>query len=59
MGMTIKSLKTVCLSRQFSFYKALEDILDYCRAILSPLRSDEAEGMKCEKLASLPKAVHN
>lgn len=62
MGMTIKSLKTVCPSRWFSFYEALEDILDYWRAILSFLRSDEAKGTKCEKLKSLissPEAVHD
>lgn len=62
MGMTIKSLKTVCPSRWFSFYEALEDILDYWRAILSFLRSDEAKGTKCEKIRSLvssPEAVHD
>ncbi|KAH7974057.1 hypothetical protein HPB49_009103 [Dermacentor silvarum] len=62
VGMTIKSLKTVCLSRWFSFYEALEDILDYWRAILSFLRSDEAKGTKRKKLGSLvssPEAVHD
>ncbi|KAG0444092.1 hypothetical protein HPB47_014185 [Ixodes persulcatus] len=62
MGMTIESLKTVCPSRWFSFYEALEDVLDYWRAILSFLRSDDAEGKKCEKLKTLvssPEGVHD
>ncbi|KAH7978447.1 hypothetical protein HPB49_005524 [Dermacentor silvarum] len=62
MRMTTKSLKSVCLSRWFSFYEALEDILDYWHVILSFLRSDEAKGTKCEKLRSLvssPEAVHD
>ena len=33
MGMPIKSLKTVRSLRWFSFYEALEDILDNCRAM--------------------------
>ncbi|KAG0431269.1 hypothetical protein HPB47_021938 [Ixodes persulcatus] len=53
MRMTIKSLKTVCPSRWFSFYEALEDVLDYWRAISSFLESDEDKGKKCEKLKSL------
>ncbi|KAH7973527.1 hypothetical protein HPB49_002113 [Dermacentor silvarum] len=62
MGMTIKSLKTVCPSRWLSFYEALEAILDYWRTILSFMRSDEAKETKCEKLRSLvssPEAVHD
>ena len=58
----MKSLKTVCPSRWFSSYEPLEDILDYWRAILSFLRSDEAKGTKYEKLKSLissPEAVHD
>ncbi|KAH7965842.1 hypothetical protein HPB49_011387 [Dermacentor silvarum] len=49
MDMTIKSLKTICPSRWLSFYEALEDNLDYWRAILSFLRSDEAKGTKVNK----------
>ncbi|KAG0436484.1 hypothetical protein HPB47_017920 [Ixodes persulcatus] len=62
MGMKIKCLSTVSPSRWFSFHKALEDILDYWRAILSFLRSDDAKGKKCEKLKALvssPDDVHD
>ncbi|KAG0424545.1 hypothetical protein HPB47_028254 [Ixodes persulcatus] len=62
MGMKIKCLSTVSPSRWFSFHEALEDILDYWRAILSFLRSDDAKGKKCEKLKALvssPDDVHD
>ncbi|KAG0426323.1 hypothetical protein HPB47_026562 [Ixodes persulcatus] len=62
MGMKIKCLSTVSPSRWFSFHEALEDILDYWRAILSFLRSDDAKGKKCEKLQALvssPDDVHD
>lgn len=53
MKLEHKYLATVSPSRWFSFYEALDDVLQYWRPIVAFLQSEEAVGEKCNRLKSL------
>lgn len=62
MNIELKCLSTVSPSRWFSFHEALVDVLDYWRAIVAFLKSDDAKGKKCDKLKAFvmtPSSLHD